>query len=134
MKMKTLAVMALAGTMAAAPAVADLVIPDLSYRTGPYAAGGTPFSDGYQDYFNLLNARDGGIGGEHHIVQRGPGHPKVVVGSGQGHGHQETACRVQDNILGGPVHNRGRTAVPIKNTCHVVGMIHRVCGRTYAGE
>lgn len=55
---------AVAGTLAAGPALADLVIPDLSYRTGPYAAGGTPFSDGYQDYFNLLNARDGGIGGE----------------------------------------------------------------------
>lgn len=64
MKMKRLAAMALAGTLAAAPAMAELVIPDLSYRTGPYAAGGTPFSDGYQDYFNLLNARDGGIGGE----------------------------------------------------------------------
>jgi branched-chain amino acid transport system substrate-binding protein len=64
MKMKTLAAMALAGTMAAAPVMADLVIPDLSYRTGPDAAGGTPFSDGYQDYFTLLNARDGGIGGE----------------------------------------------------------------------
>ena len=64
MKMKKLAAMALAGTLAAAPAMAELVIPDLSYRTGPYAAGGTPFSDGYQDYFNLLNARDGGIGGE----------------------------------------------------------------------
>jgi ABC-type branched-subunit amino acid transport system substrate-binding protein len=36
---------------------------DLSYRTGPYAAGGIPFSDGYQDYFTLLNERDGGIGG-----------------------------------------------------------------------
>ena len=64
MKMKTLAAAALAGTLATGPALADLVIPDLSYRTGPYAAGGTPFSDGYQDYFNLLNARDGGIGGE----------------------------------------------------------------------
>ena len=64
MKMKTLAAMALAGTMGAGTAMADLVIPDLSYRTGPYAAGGTPFSDGYQDYFALLNARDGGIGGE----------------------------------------------------------------------
>lgn len=64
MTLKALAAMALAGTMAAGPALADLVIPDLSYRTGPYAAGGTPFSDGYQDYFNLLNARDGGIGGE----------------------------------------------------------------------
>jgi branched-chain amino acid transport system substrate-binding protein len=63
MKMKTLAAAAVAG-MLAGPVMADLVIPDLSYRTGPYAAGGTPFSDGYQDYFNLLNARDGGIGGE----------------------------------------------------------------------
>ena len=64
MKMKTFAAAALAGLMATGPALADLVIPDLSYRTGPYAAGGTPFSDGYQDYFNMLNARDGGIGGE----------------------------------------------------------------------
>lgn len=63
MKSKLIAA-AVAGTLAAGPALADLVIPDLSYRTGPYAAGGTPFSDGYQDYFNLLNARDGGIGGE----------------------------------------------------------------------
>ena len=64
MKMKTLIAMTLAGAMGVGPAMADLVIPDLSYRTGPYAAGGTPFSDGYQDFFNLLNARDGGIGGE----------------------------------------------------------------------
>jgi len=64
MKLKTLAAMALAGTLAAGPALAELVIPDLSYRTGPYAAGGTPVSDGYQDYFNMLNARDGGVGGE----------------------------------------------------------------------
>jgi len=64
MTLKKLAAMALTTTLVAAPALADLVIPDLSYRTGPYAAGGTPFSDGYQDYFNLLNARDGGIGGE----------------------------------------------------------------------
>jgi branched-chain amino acid transport system substrate-binding protein len=41
MKMKTLAAMALAGSMTAGTAMADLVIPDLSYRTGPYAAGGT---------------------------------------------------------------------------------------------
>jgi branched-chain amino acid transport system substrate-binding protein len=62
--MKKLATFALAGMMAAGPALADLVIPDLHYRTGAYAAGGIPFSDGYQDYFNLLNQRDGGIGGE----------------------------------------------------------------------
>ncbi|WP_102108550.1 ABC transporter substrate-binding protein [Oceaniglobus roseus] len=52
------------GALLAVPAVAqELVIPDLSYRTGPYAANGIPFSDGYQDYFTLLNERDGGIGG-----------------------------------------------------------------------
>ncbi len=59
-----LATMALAGMMAAAPAMAELVFPSLSYRTGPYAANGIPFADGYQDYFKLLNERDGGIGGE----------------------------------------------------------------------
>ena len=62
--MKTkLATMAVAAVMAAGPVMADLVFPSLSYRTGPYAAGGIPFADGYADYFTLLNERDGGIGG-----------------------------------------------------------------------
>ncbi|WP_193143204.1 MULTISPECIES: ABC transporter substrate-binding protein [unclassified Meridianimarinicoccus] len=61
--MKKLTALALMGALASGPALADLVFPDLSYRTGPYAAGGIPFSDGYQDYFALVNARDGGIGG-----------------------------------------------------------------------
>ncbi|MBU2981639.1 ABC transporter substrate-binding protein [Lentibacter algarum] len=60
---KTLATMALAATMVAGPVMADLVFPSMSYRTGPYAAGGIPFADGYADYFTLLNERDGGIGG-----------------------------------------------------------------------
>jgi branched-chain amino acid transport system substrate-binding protein len=55
--------MAVAAVMAAGPVMADLVFPSLSYRTGPYAAGGIPFADGYADYFTLLNERDGGIGG-----------------------------------------------------------------------
>ncbi|MEO1139022.1 MAG: ABC transporter substrate-binding protein [Pseudomonadota bacterium] len=63
MKQKLLTAIA-AVAMAASPALADLVIVDTSYRTGPYAANGIPFSDGYQDYFTLLNERDGGIGGE----------------------------------------------------------------------
>ena len=62
MKMK-LTTLALGALMAAGPAMADLVFPSLSYRTGPYAAGGIPFADGYADYFTLLNERDGGIGG-----------------------------------------------------------------------
>lgn len=60
---KTLATAALTALMAAGPVMADLVFPSLSYRTGPYAAGGIPFADGYADYFTLLNERDGGIGG-----------------------------------------------------------------------
>lgn len=55
---------AVAAVMGASPVMADLVFPSLSYRTGPYAAGGIPFADGYADYFTMLNARDGGIGGE----------------------------------------------------------------------
>ncbi|WP_372570640.1 ABC transporter substrate-binding protein [Ruegeria jejuensis] len=62
MKIK-LTTLALGAVMAAGPVMADLVFPSLSYRTGPYAAGGIPFADGYADYFTLLNERDGGIGG-----------------------------------------------------------------------
>ncbi|MEM6636921.1 MAG: ABC transporter substrate-binding protein [Pseudomonadota bacterium] len=62
MKMK-LTGAALVAVMAAGPVMADLVFPSLSYRTGPYAANGIPFADGYADYFTLLNERDGGIGG-----------------------------------------------------------------------
>ncbi|MEZ5716124.1 MAG: ABC transporter substrate-binding protein [Paracoccaceae bacterium] len=63
MKMK-LATLALGAAVAAGPALADLTFSSLSYRTGPYAANGIPFADGYADYFTLLNERDGGIGGE----------------------------------------------------------------------
>ncbi|NRB33233.1 MAG: ABC transporter substrate-binding protein [Rhodobacteraceae bacterium] len=62
MKLK-ITTLALGAVMAAGPVMADLVFPSLSYRTGPYAAGGIPFADGYADYFTLLNERDGGIGG-----------------------------------------------------------------------
>ncbi|MGP3695838.1 ABC transporter substrate-binding protein [Rhodobacter sp. NSM] len=58
-----LAATAIAAATAGA-AQADLVVPNLSYRTGPFAAGGIPYADGFQDYFTLLNERDGGIGGE----------------------------------------------------------------------
>ena len=62
MKMKLLTA-ALAALMVSGPVMADLVFPSLSYRTGPYAANGIPFADGYEDYFTLVNERDGGIGG-----------------------------------------------------------------------
>ncbi|MCW8847837.1 MAG: ABC transporter substrate-binding protein, partial [Sedimenticola sp.] len=38
-------------------------IGSLVYRTGPYAPGGIPWADGFADYINLLNERDGGING-----------------------------------------------------------------------
>ncbi|GGH33992.1 amino acid/amide ABC transporter substrate-binding protein, HAAT family [Cribrihabitans marinus] len=60
---RKLTTLALAAAMAAGPAMADLTFPSLSYRTGPFAAGGIPFADGYADYFTMLNERDGGIGG-----------------------------------------------------------------------
>ncbi len=46
-----------------------MFVPSLSYRTGPFASGGTPLANGYADYFNMLNARDGGIGGVKIVVE-----------------------------------------------------------------
>ncbi|MEZ5724939.1 MAG: ABC transporter substrate-binding protein [Paracoccaceae bacterium] len=63
MKLKFASLVA-GAVMAAAPAMADLIVPNLSYRTGPYGANGTQYADGFNDYFTLLNERDGGIGGE----------------------------------------------------------------------
>ncbi|MDE0111723.1 MAG: ABC transporter substrate-binding protein, partial [Albidovulum sp.] len=56
-------VAALICALAAPVAHADLVIPWLSYRTGPFSPSGIPAGDGFHDYFSLLNERDGGIGG-----------------------------------------------------------------------
>ena len=62
---KSFAALAAAAMLATTvPAMADLTVPNLSYRTGSYAANGIPYSDGFADYFTLLNERDGGIGGE----------------------------------------------------------------------
>jgi branched-chain amino acid transport system substrate-binding protein len=51
--------LALAGS---AVAQAQQYVPLLSYRVGPYAAGGSGFFGGVIDYFNLVNA-NGGING-----------------------------------------------------------------------
>jgi len=45
-------------------AYADLVLPWLEYRTGPYSPSGIPTADGFEDYLTLINERDGGVGGE----------------------------------------------------------------------
>ena len=68
MKLRFASLVAAAVMATAAPALADLVVPNLSYRTGPYAANGTQYADGFNDYFTLLNERDGGIGGQKIVV------------------------------------------------------------------
>ena len=55
MKFTKLATVALTTLAVSAPVVADLVFPSLSYRTGPYAAGGAPYADGYADYFTSVS-------------------------------------------------------------------------------
>ena len=62
MKIKLTSIV-LGAVLATGPALADLVMPMLSYRTGPYAVNGIPFADGFNDYLTLMNERDGGVGG-----------------------------------------------------------------------
>ena len=38
-------------------------VPVLTYKTGPFAAGGSGVAGGMEDYMALLNNRDGGING-----------------------------------------------------------------------
>ncbi|RLA37710.1 MAG: ABC transporter permease [Gammaproteobacteria bacterium] len=54
---------AVVAPMLSATVLADLKVPSMDYRTGPYAPNGIPFANGYSDYLSLLNERDGGIEG-----------------------------------------------------------------------
>ena len=56
---------ALAAPILAGPVLAagEQFVPLLVYRTGPYAPNGIPIADGFADYFSMINARDGGVGG-----------------------------------------------------------------------
>ena len=56
-------------TAQVAQAEDTMFVPSMSYRTGPFASGGIPLANGYADYFNMLNARDGGIGGVKIVVE-----------------------------------------------------------------
>jgi branched-chain amino acid transport system substrate-binding protein len=63
--MRTMKSLMLAAALAGACSVAaaqEQYVPLLSYRVGPYAAGGTGFYGGVIDYFNLVNM-SGGING-----------------------------------------------------------------------
>ncbi|WP_159588501.1 ABC transporter substrate-binding protein [Chelativorans xinjiangense] len=66
MKTAALSAALAAGVALALPASAQedsIYIPNLSYRTGPFAATGTPLMNGQRDYITLLNERDGGLNG-----------------------------------------------------------------------
>ena len=58
---------AIAGLVAASVMTAraqdTIFVPNLTYRTGPFSNSGIPIANGISDYFAMLNARDGGIGG-----------------------------------------------------------------------
>jgi branched-chain amino acid transport system substrate-binding protein len=55
--------------VATAQAEDGLYVPFFTYRTGPFAGSGIPIANGLTDYLNMLNERDGGIGGVRLIVE-----------------------------------------------------------------
>jgi branched-chain amino acid transport system substrate-binding protein len=59
------AAIALAAPAAIAPAHAEdgIYVPQFTYRTGPYSGAGIAIFNGLVDYLNMLNERDGGVGG-----------------------------------------------------------------------
>ncbi|PYG30483.1 ABC transporter substrate-binding protein [Pelagimonas varians] len=60
---KLAAAAVVASVVAGAAMAESLYTPNLSYRTGPFAATGIPLMNGQKDYMSMLNARDGGVGG-----------------------------------------------------------------------
>jgi len=74
MRLKLLAlslafVTAVPAAITAAQAEDGIYIPLMSYRTGPYSGAGIAIFNGISDYLNMLNERDGGIGGARLIVE-----------------------------------------------------------------
>jgi branched-chain amino acid transport system substrate-binding protein len=62
-------VTAVPAVIATAQAEDGIYVPFFTYRTGPYAGSGIPIANGLVDYMNMLNERDGGIGGVKLIVE-----------------------------------------------------------------
>ena len=63
------AVIAAPAAVATAQAADGIFVPLFTYRTGPFAGSGIPIANGMADYLNMLNERDGGIGGEKLVVE-----------------------------------------------------------------
>jgi branched-chain amino acid transport system substrate-binding protein len=66
-----LGLIAAALTTGSVPASAQegIYVPLFTYRTGPFSGSGTHIANGMRDYLEMLNARDGGIGGVKLIVE-----------------------------------------------------------------
>lgn len=74
MSFRTLALGTAAAVLMAAAALPakaqeSIYVPLLTYRTGTFASSGIPIADGMSDYLNMLNQRDGGIGGVKIVVE-----------------------------------------------------------------
>jgi branched-chain amino acid transport system substrate-binding protein len=69
---KTVLMAALAAStlLSALPASAQegIYLPLLTYRTGPFGASGVPIANGMRDYLEMINQRDGGVGGVKLII------------------------------------------------------------------
>src|SRR6516162_4728486 len=60
---------AMVACLAAAEAQDSIFVPLLTYRTGPFSGSGTPIANGMHDYLEMLNERDGGIGGAKLVIE-----------------------------------------------------------------
>ncbi|TDR93343.1 ABC transporter substrate-binding protein [Enterovirga rhinocerotis] len=65
--------LALGAGMLAGPAPATaqegIYVPLFTYRTGPFSGSGIHIANGMRDYLEMLNARDGGIGGVKLLIE-----------------------------------------------------------------
>jgi len=52
-----------------AGAADTIYVPLFTYRTGAFSGSGAPIANGMADYLNMLNERDGGIGGARLTVE-----------------------------------------------------------------
>ncbi|MBZ6078380.1 ABC transporter substrate-binding protein [Microvirga puerhi] len=57
------------GATLPATAQDSIYVPLFTYRTGPFAGSGMHIADGMHDYLEMLNQRDGGIGGVKLVIE-----------------------------------------------------------------
>src|ERR1041385_4877082 len=76
MRLKGMVLGAAIGAMVGVPAFVStasaedtIYVPLFSYRTGPSAPSGLPIANAMHDYLEMLNQRDGGIGGAKLVIE-----------------------------------------------------------------